>query len=37
MERIKNFNQSFLYGMADYSKEITEYLIKAERIDTDYI
>lgn len=35
MERIKNFNQSFLYGMADYSKEITEYLIKAERIDTE--
>lgn len=33
MEKIKNFGQSFLYGKADYNKEITEYIIKTTRID----
>lgn len=33
MEKIKNFGQSFLYGKADYGKEITEYIIKSDRID----
>lgn len=33
MEKIKNFGQSFLYGKADYNKEITSYIIKAERVD----
>lgn len=35
MEKIKNFGQSYLYGKADYSKKITEYIIKADRIDKD--
>lgn len=35
MEKIKNFSQSFLYGKADYSKEIVEYIIKSDRIDKD--
>lgn len=35
MEKIKNFGQSFLYGKADYNKEITEYIIKTTRIDKD--
>lgn len=35
MEKIKNFGQSFLYGKADYSKTITDYIIRAERIDKD--
>lgn len=35
MEKIKNFGQSFLYGKADYSKEIVNYILKAERVDKD--
>lgn len=35
MEKIKNFGQSFLYSKADYGKEISSYIIKAERIDKD--
>lgn len=35
MEKIKNFSQSFLYGKADYNKEIVEYIIKSDRIDKD--
>lgn len=35
MEKIKNFGQSYLYGKADYNKEITNYIIKAERVDKD--
>lgn len=35
MKKIKNFGQSFLYGKADYNKEITEYIIKTTRIDKD--
>lgn len=35
MEKIKNFGQSYLYGNADYSKKIADYIIRADRIDKD--
>ena len=31
--QIKNYDQSFLYGKADYGKELFQYIMKADRID----
>lgn len=31
--QIKNYNDSFLYGKANYGSELYQYIIKAERID----
>ena len=31
--KIKNYDQSFLYGKADYGTELFQYIMKADRID----